>query len=165
MAEGLAVGEVAARSGVSVSALHFYERKGLIRSARSRGNQRRYGRDVLRRVALIQAAQRLGIPLAAIGAALAALPAGRTPSREDWQGMSSVWAADLDRRIAALTRLRDGLAGCIGCGCLSLDRCAIFNADDHLAAEGAGPVLLRAAGPSDRLEPVPPTLGAAAGSG
>ena len=112
---------------------------------------------MLRRVALIQAAQRLGIPLAAIGAALAALPAGRTPSREDWQGMSSVWAADLDRRIAALTRLRDGLAGCIGCGCLSLDRCAIFNADDHLAAEGAGPVLLRAAGPSDRLEPVPPT--------
>ena len=79
--------------------------------------------------------------------------------------MSSVWAADLDRRIAALTRLRDGLAGCIGCGCLSLDRCAIFNADDHLAAEGAGPVLLRAAGPSDRLEPVPPTLSAATGPG
>jgi MerR family transcriptional regulator, redox-sensitive transcriptional activator SoxR len=142
MASGLAVGEVAARSGLSVSTLHFYERKGLIRSARSGGNQRRYGRDVLRRVAVIQAAQRLGIPLAVVGSALAALPSGRTPSREDWQTMAEIWAADLDQRIAALVRLREGLTGCIGCGCLSLDRCAIYNADDHLADAGAGPMLL-----------------------
>lgn len=143
MKQGLAVGEVAARSGLSVSALHFYERRGLIRSSRTNGNQRRYGRDVLRRVALIQVAQQLGIGLAEIGAALATLPAGRNPTREDWEAMASVWADDLDRRIEALTRLRHQLAGCIGCGCLSIDRCALYNPDDRLAARGVGPVLLR----------------------
>jgi MerR family redox-sensitive transcriptional activator SoxR len=143
---GLSVGEVATRSGLSVSALHFYERKGLIRSVRTQGNQRRYGRDVLRRVAVIQTGQRLGIPLAEIATALAALPAGRTPSREDWERLALGWAARLDRRIAELTGLRDRLAGCIGCGCLSLDRCALHNADDRAAAHGAGPVLLRRAG-------------------
>lgn len=142
MTESLTVGEVAARSGVAVSALHFYERKGLIRSVRSRGNQRRYGRDVLRRVALIQVAQQLGIPLVAVGAALAGLPSGRAPSREDWEAMARGWADDLDERIAALVRLRERLSGCIGCGCLSLDRCAIYNGGDHLASEGPGPVLL-----------------------
>jgi len=143
MARELTVGEVAERSGVAVSALHFYERKGLIHSHRTRGNQRRYDRGVLRRVSLIRFAQELGISLAEIGASLAGLPRERPPSRKDWERISRVWAVDLDRRIAALQRLRDRLAGCIGCGCLSIDRCAIFNADDHLATEGTGPVLLR----------------------
>src|SRR5579863_6861810 len=147
MARELTVGEVAARSGVSVSALHFYERKGLIRSARTRGNQRRYARDVLRRVALIQVAQELGITLAEVGVVLAALPDHRTPSRADWERISRRWAVDLDRRIALLQRLRTRLAGCIGCGCLSIDRCAIFNRDDYLAAAGRGPVLLHSDGP------------------
>jgi MerR family redox-sensitive transcriptional activator SoxR len=146
MAGELTVGEMAARSGVSVSALHFYERKGLIRSHRSGGNQRRYEREVLRRVAVIKAAQELGISLAEVGAALATLPAGGTVSRKDWERMSRTWATDLDRRIAALQRLRDNLGSCIGCGCLSIDRCAIFNADDHLGREQSGPVLLRDAG-------------------
>ncbi len=143
MARELTVGEVAARSGLTVSALHFYERKGLIRSQRTAGNQRRYDRDVLRRVALIQVAQELGIALAEVGRALAALPNGRAPSRGDWEQLSSRWAADLDRRILRLERLRTRLAQCIGCGCLSIDSCQIFNADDHLAAEGTGAVLLR----------------------
>lgn len=143
MAKELTVGEVAARSGVAVSALHFYERKGLIRSHRTGGNQRRYDRDVLRRVSLIQFAQELGISLAEVGSSLSGLPEGRPPSRKDWERISRKWAVDLDRRIAALQGLRNRLAGCIGCGCLSIDRCAIFNADDHLAAKGTGPVLLR----------------------
>jgi MerR family redox-sensitive transcriptional activator SoxR len=143
MAKELTVGEVAARSGVSVSALHFYERKGLIRSHRTGGNQRRYDRDVLRRVALIQFAQELGISLAEIGSSLSGLPEGRIPSRKDWERISRQWSGDLDRRIALLQALRQKLAGCIGCGCLSIDRCKIFNAQDHLAARGAGPVLLR----------------------
>jgi len=134
---------MARRSGVSVSALHFYERKGLVRSRRTGGNQRRYERDALRRVALIQAAQQLGISLAEIGSALSALPDGRSPTREDWERMSKGWALDLDRRIGSLTRLRDSLASCIGCGCLSIDRCAIFNAGDHLGVKGRGPILLR----------------------
>ena len=139
----LTVGEVAARSNASVSALHFYERKGLIRSARTRGNQRRYGREVLRRIAVIQAARELGIPLAEVGAVLARLPDHRSPSRADWERISRQWASDLDRRIASLKRLRERLAGCIGCGCLSLDRCAIFNAGDHLASKGSGAALLK----------------------
>jgi MerR family redox-sensitive transcriptional activator SoxR len=143
MARELTVGELAERSGVSVSALHFYERKGLIRSWRTGGNQRRYDRDMLRRVALIQVAQEIGISLANVGAALASLPDGRTPSRSDWEVLSQSWAADLDRRIAILKKLRSNLAGCIGCGCLSIDRCAIFNTNDRLAAQGTGAVLLR----------------------
>ncbi len=146
MRQGLTVGEVAERSGLSVSALHYYERRGLIRSSRTSGNQRRYARDVLRRVALIQVAQRLGIPLTEIGVALGALPAVGTPSREDWAAMARIWAADLDRRINALQRMRDQLAGCIGCGCLSIDRCALYNPDDRLAGKGAGPVLLQEGG-------------------
>jgi MerR family redox-sensitive transcriptional activator SoxR len=145
MAKELTVGEVAARSGVSVSALHFYERKGLIRSHRTSGNQRRYDRDVLRRVSLIQFAQELGISLAEVGSSLSGLPEGRPPSRKDWERISRTWSVDLDRRIASLQALRQKLAGCIGCGCLSIDRCAIFNAEDHLAAQGSGPVLLRPA--------------------
>lgn len=154
MARELTVAEVATRCGVSVSALHFYERKGLIRSARTAGNQRRYGRDVLRRVALIQVAQELGISLAAVGAAFAELSNDQSPSRDDWERLSRAWAADLDRRITLLHQLRSSLANCIGCGCLSLDRCAILNADDRLSGDGTGPVLLRAA--ASRCEPHEP---------
>lgn len=154
MARELTVAEVASRCGVSVSALHFYERKGLIRSARTAGNQRRYGRDVLRRVALIQVAQELGISLAAVGAAFAELSNDQAPSRDDWERLSRMWAADLDRRIALLHQLRSSLANCIGCGCLSLEHCAIFNADDRLSRDGTGPVLLRAA--ASRCEPQEP---------
>ncbi len=144
MIKEMTVGDVAARSGLSVSALHFYERKGLIRSFRTRGNQRRYDRDVLRRVAVIQVAQDLGLSLAAIGRALSELPNGRSPSRDDWKRLSRLWAADLDRRIALMLKLRDDLTRCIGCGCLSLERCGLYNAEDRLSREGSGPVLLRA---------------------
>jgi MerR family redox-sensitive transcriptional activator SoxR len=138
----LTVGEVAARSGVAVSTLHFYEAKGLIRSRRSEGNQRRYPREVLRRVSVIKVAQRTGIPLAAIRAALAMLPEERTPNVEDWKALSAAWRADLDGRIARLTRLRDQLDGCIGCGCLSLQACPLRNPWDELGQEGPGPRLL-----------------------
>ncbi|CUA88863.1 redox-sensitive transcriptional activator SoxR [Chelatococcus sambhunathii] len=138
----LTVGEVARRSGVAVSALHFYERKGLIRSLRSAGNQRRYPREVLRRVAVIKVAQRVGIPLAAIGEALAALPEGRTPTEEDWRALSLMWRQELDRRIDRLMRLRDQLDECIGCGCLSVKACRLRNPHDVLAREGPGARLL-----------------------
>jgi len=135
----LSVGEVARRSGVAVSTLHFYEAKGLIGSHRTPGNQRRYARDVLRRVAIIRVAQRVGLPLLDIKAALAALPAARAPSRTDWKRLSTVWRADLDQRIAQLEKLRDMLDDCIGCGCLSIDRCRLRNPADRLAAQGPGP--------------------------
>ncbi len=134
--------QLAARGGVAISALHFYERQGLIRSRRTAGNQRRYPREMLRRVAFIRVSQRVGIPLAEIRAALDTLPEGRTPTREDWGRLSEVWRSDLDRRIEQLVRLRDDLSGCIGCGCLSLDRCTLFNPHDALGAEGPGPRLL-----------------------
>lgn len=134
----LTVGEVAKRSGVAVSAIHFYERKGLISPWRSAGNQRRYERATLRRIALIKVAQRLGIPLAEIGVRLAALPANRTPGRDDWAKLAKQWRRDLDERIAGLIRLRDRLDGCIGCGCLSVDACPLRNPDDRLAERGAG---------------------------
>ncbi|WP_148713682.1 redox-sensitive transcriptional activator SoxR [Chitinolyticbacter meiyuanensis] len=135
----LTVGEVARRSGVAVSTLHFYEAKGLIASQRSSGNQRRYAREVLRRVAFIRVAQRVGIALADIAAALAHLPSYAAPSREDWQRLSAAWRTDLDARIAQLTRLRDELDDCIGCGCLSIDRCRLRNPYDELATLGPGP--------------------------
>jgi MerR family redox-sensitive transcriptional activator SoxR len=134
----LSVGEVARRAGVAVSALHFYETKGLIRSLRSGGNQRRYARGVLRRIAVIKAAQRVGIPLDEIRAALDTLPPDRSPSAEDWAALSLSWKDDLDSRIAELVRLRDHLDGCIGCGCLSIDRCPLYNPNDRLGREGAG---------------------------
>ena len=136
--DALSVGDVAARSGVTVSALHFYERQGLIHSGRSASNQRRYGRDVLRRVAVIKVAQRAGIPLAAIREALATLPDGRTPTTADWTRLSRLWRAGLDARISGLTRLRDQLDGCIGCGCLSLKACPLRNPEDVAAAQGPG---------------------------
>ena len=138
----LSVGEVASRSGVAVSALHFYEARGLIRSTRTAGNQRRYPRAVLRRIAVIKAAQRAGVPLAEIGRALAALPADAAPGKADWQRLSRQWRAGLDARIEQLLRLRDHLDGCIGCGCLSLRECPLRNPGDVLACEGPGARLL-----------------------
>ena len=137
--EELSVGEIARRSGVAVSALHFYEAKGLIHSMRSAGNQRRYGRDTLRRIAIIRAAQRVGMPLATIRDALASLPEARTPTRRDWSRLSSAWREELDARIRELIRMRDTLDDCIGCGCLSLDRCRLANPGDVLGGKGAGP--------------------------
>lgn len=138
----LSVGELAARAGVSVSTLHFYETKGLIASTRTGGNQRRYGRDVLRRVAVIRVAQRAGVPLAEIRAALDSLPARRTPNTKDWAKLSAGWKAALEARIASLTSLKDQLDGCIGCGCLSLAACPLRNPGDTLAKEGPGARLL-----------------------
>ncbi|HWW71409.1 MAG TPA: redox-sensitive transcriptional activator SoxR [Duganella sp.] len=135
----LGVGELAERAGVAVSALHFYEAKGLIHSVRSGGNQRRYARSVLRRLAVIKVAQRVGMPLADIAEALNALPAGRTPTAADWRRLSAAWKLELEERIRTLTQLRDQLDGCIGCGCLSLRACPLRNAQDALAREGAGP--------------------------
>jgi len=135
----LSVGEVAKRAGVAVSALHFYEAKGLIHSHRSAGNQRRYGRDTLRRIAIIRAAQRVGMPLATIREALASLPEARTPTRRDWSRLSGAWRDELDARIHELIRMRDTLDDCIGCGCLSLDRCRLANPGDVLGEQGAGP--------------------------
>jgi len=135
----LGVGELAERSGVAISALHFYEAKGLIHSDRSSGNQRRYARSVLRRLAVIKVAQRVGLPLATIAEALNALPAGRTPTVSDWRRLSATWKLELEERIKTLTQLRDQLDGCIGCGCLSLKACPLRNPQDALAQEGAGP--------------------------
>jgi MerR family transcriptional regulator, redox-sensitive transcriptional activator SoxR len=138
----LTVGEVAARSGIRVSAVHFYEGKGLIYAARNRGNQRRFAREVLRRIAVIKVAQRAGIPLARIKQALSELPAHRAPTKEDWERLSVDWRDELDDRIQRLTRLRNQLGLCIGCGCLSTGHCPLRNPDDALAAEGPGPRLL-----------------------
>ncbi|MGW2818796.1 redox-sensitive transcriptional activator SoxR [Streptomyces sp. NPDC001415] len=138
----LTVGQLSARSGAAVSALHFYESKGLITSRRTSGNQRRYCRDTLRRVAFIRAAQRVGIPLATIRDALAELPEERTPTKEDWARLSENWRAELDRRIAQLGRLRDHLTDCIGCGCLSLDNCVLSNPDDVFGDSLTGSRLL-----------------------
>ncbi|ODT52843.1 MAG: redox-sensitive transcriptional activator SoxR [Methylobacterium sp. SCN 67-24] len=141
-AEDLSVGEVARRSGLAVSALHFYEAEGLIRSRRSAGNQRRYAREVLRRVAIIKVAQRTGIPLKTIREAFQTLPAERTPTAEDWCRLSAAWKLELERRIDRLTRLRDHLTDCIGCGCLSVKSCPLHNPWDELGQQGPGPRLL-----------------------
>ena len=142
MADHLTIGEFSRRSGVSQSALRFYERLGLIRSTRTGGNQRRYQRTELRRVAFIRVSSQVGIPLEEIKAALAALPAERTPTKADWERLSRAWQRRLDEQIALLQRLRDTLTGCIGCGCLSLRSCGLANWGDRLAAEGSGPVRL-----------------------
>ncbi|QEL26533.1 redox-sensitive transcriptional activator SoxR [Bosea sp. F3-2] len=138
----LSVGDVARRSGLAVSALHFYEAEGLIRSHRTPGNQRRYPREVLRRVAIIKVAQRAGMPLKTIREAFKALPQERTPTVADWTRLSSAWKAELEHRIDRLTRLRDHLNGCIGCGCLSVRDCPLHNPLDRLGEEGPGPRLL-----------------------
>jgi MerR family redox-sensitive transcriptional activator SoxR len=160
----LTVGQLAERSGVAVSALHFYEAKGLITSTRTSGNQRRYGRDTLRRVAFIRFAQRVGVPLAEIRDALAGLPEQRTPTRADWAALSANWRSQLDDRIIALQRLRDDLSDCIGCGCLSLDRCALSNPEDVLGGAGPGPRRLLAGLTGPAPEPTDP-VSARAGNG
>jgi MerR family transcriptional regulator, redox-sensitive transcriptional activator SoxR len=133
------VGQLAARSGVAVSALHFYERERLISSRRTAGNQRRYPRDMLRRVALIRIAQRVGIPLGEVREALSALPHERTPTLRDWQQLSKRWWVKLDERIRLLQQLRDDFTDCVGCGCLSISRCKLANPYDELGREGPGP--------------------------
>jgi MerR family transcriptional regulator, redox-sensitive transcriptional activator SoxR len=135
----LTAGQLSARSGVAVSALHFYEAEGLISARRTSGNQRRYPRGMLRRVAFIRASQRVGIPLARIRTALATLPQERTPTRRDWARLSAAWREDLDDRIRQLQHLRDRLTGCIGCGCLSISACQLANPGDVLGDEGPGP--------------------------
>jgi MerR family transcriptional regulator, redox-sensitive transcriptional activator SoxR len=134
----LTVGQLSARSGAAASALRFYEARGLIASRRTAGNQRRYPRHMLRRVAFIRASQRVGLPLATIKQALDQLGDSRTPTRGDWARLSAAWRDDLDARIAQLQRLRDSLTGCIGCGCLSLDTCKLANPDDRLGNDGPG---------------------------
>ncbi|TKB44889.1 redox-sensitive transcriptional activator SoxR [Thalassotalea mangrovi] len=138
----LSVGRVAQRCGIKVSTLHFYEQKGLIKSWRNQGNQRRYRPDVLRRISVIKAAQKLGITLEEIKTTLATLPDNRTPTIQDWQQISQSWHQMLNQRIRQLENLRDSLGSCIGCGCLSLTKCPLYNPDDKLAQEGPGPVIL-----------------------
>jgi MerR family redox-sensitive transcriptional activator SoxR len=134
----LTVSQVAQRSGFAPSALRFYEREGLLQATRTSGNQRRYQRTVLRRLAFIRAARNVGLRLEEVAAALATLPEGRAPTRADWTRLSRTWRTRLDEQIGALTKLRDGLDSCIGCGCLSLTKCAISNPADVAAADGPG---------------------------
>jgi MerR family transcriptional regulator, redox-sensitive transcriptional activator SoxR len=143
MAHELTIGELSARSGVAASALRFYERKGLIESTRTDGNQRRYPGVTLRRVALVQAGKAAGIPLERIRAALDTLPAGRSPTKRDWERLSRSWGEELDRRIETLAAIRGRLTTCIGCGCLSLKTCALLNAGDRAAELGPGAHYLR----------------------
>jgi len=137
--ELLTIGELASRSGVATSALRFYETKGLIASQRSDGNQRRYPRATLRRVALIRAGQEVGLSLAELAEALSQLPYDKTPTKTDWERLSKSWRTRLDTQIAELVALRDELTDCIGCGCLSLRSCAIFNPGDAASGLGTGP--------------------------
>ncbi len=147
----LTIGELSRRTGLSVSAIRFYETRGLVSSIRTRGNQRRFLRSDIRRLSFALVAQRIGLTLAEIEAELSALPHGRAPNRADWQAISGRLRKTLDDKIALIERMRDRLDGCIGCGCLSLERCALYNPDDHAAAAGAGPRYLlsdRSAEPS-----------------
>ncbi len=146
----LTIGELASRAGVATSAVRYYEARGLVSSHRNTGNQRRFDQVTLRRVAFIQAAQRVGLSLDEIGAALATLPDGRTPTKADWARLSRGWRPRLDEQIARLERLRDDLDDCIGCGCLSLRSCALSNPDDTMASRGRGAVRLERGG---RLDP------------
>lgn len=147
--DDVSIGELGARTGVAPSALRFYEAQGLIRAVRTGGGQRRFPREVLRRVAFIRIAQRVGLTLEEIRAALASLPKSRTPTKADWARLSKAWRPRLDDQIAVLTRLRDQLTSCIGCGCLSLPACALFNGDDRAATLGAGPRYLLGDSPRD----------------
>jgi MerR family redox-sensitive transcriptional activator SoxR len=143
--EQLTIGQVAERSGVPHTALRFYEEAGLITAERTAGNQRRYARAVLRRLAFIRTAQRVGLSLEQIKDALAELPGGRPPTKTDWARLSRSWRTELDTRIDALQRLRDRLTSCIGCGCLSLRSCALHNREDEMADLGPGALKLKAA--------------------
>ncbi|MGQ0616862.1 MAG: redox-sensitive transcriptional activator SoxR [Acidimicrobiia bacterium] len=139
MDEVLTIGELGERTGVAASALRFYEAEGLVHSTRSDGGQRRYARDAVRRVSFIRISQQVGLSLDEIRSALASLPDNRTPTKRDWERISTSWAPRIDERIAMLGRLRDRLSGCIGCGCLSLRICKLANPDDRAAARGPGP--------------------------
>jgi MerR family redox-sensitive transcriptional activator SoxR len=139
MSELLSIGEVARRSGVAASALRFYEERGLISSERAGSGHRRYPRPVLRRIAFIVYAQRVGLTLEEIGVELTKLPANHAPTRRDWSRLSTKWSSRIDDRIAELQRLKTGLTECIGCGCLSLDRCRLANPGDRAGASGPGP--------------------------
>lgn len=138
----LSVGKVAKRCGVKVSTLHYYDSLGLIKGLRNNGNQRRYKREVLRRISVIKAAQKMGVSLEEIKAAFANLPNNRTPTAEDWQQLSKFWQHGLNQKIAYLEKLRDSLDGCIGCGCLSMKNCPIYNTQDQLGDNNTGAVLL-----------------------
>jgi MerR family redox-sensitive transcriptional activator SoxR len=140
--DSLTIGALSERTGVATSALRYYESEGLIHARRSSGGQRRYDRDVLRRVAFIRTAQQVGLTLEEIRASMASLPDNRTPTKRDWERLSAGWRPRLDEQIAMLERLRDRLTNCIGCGCLSLRSCRLYNPDDQVAARGPGPVLL-----------------------
>ncbi len=160
MTRELTIGELSRRSGVSQSALRFYERQGLIEARRTDGNQRRYPSITLRRVALVQAGKAAGIPLERIRTALATLPAGRTPTKRDWARLSSSWRRELDDRIDALTAIRSRLTSCIGCGCLSLGACKLLNPGDAAAGEGPGARYLSSPGrPRARARAAAPPAG------
>ena len=146
MQELLTIGEVAERSGMATSALRFYEQRGLVHAERTPGGQRRFRREVLRRIAFVRIAQRVGLSLEEIVVALDGLPADRAPSSQDWQRLTRGWRDRLDQRIALLEALRSGLTSCIGCGCLSLRTCALSNPDDVAAALGGGPRYLMGVG-------------------
>ena len=163
MTRELTIGELSARSGVAPSALRFYERQKLISSRRTDGNQRRYDRSTLRRVALVQAGRAAGIPLTRIRAALETLPSDRTPSRRDWERLSRGWRKDIEERIATLQALHDRLNTCIGCGCLSIDRCDLLNPDDEAATLGPGAHYLQR--DSARARPPRSTRGGARAAG
>jgi len=145
----LTIGALSERTGVATSALRFYEAEGLLRSARTEGGQRRYARDALRRVSFIRVAQQVGLSLSEIAGVLASLPDGRTPNQRDWERLSNSWRPRLDEQIATLERLRDKLDGCIGCGCLTLKVCALYNPDDRAAVKGAGARYLLGDEPGD----------------
>ncbi|MDT0527427.1 redox-sensitive transcriptional activator SoxR [Micromonospora sp. DSM 115977] len=152
MHESLTIGQLSVRSGVAPSALRYYERLGLIRAERTGGNQRRYARTELRRVAFVRISQQVGISLEEIREALDSLPASRTPSAEDWARLSATWRERLNEKIRLMTKLRDDLDGCIGCGCLSLQRCTLYNPEDSLAGEGPGARLVL---PREVADPTP----------
>lgn len=152
MDDELTIGDVVSRSGESHSALRFYEQRGLITSTRTAGNQRRYHRDVLRRLAFIRVAQRVGLSLDEIGEALSSLPGQRTPTARDWERLSRAWRAELDERMQLLAALRDELTACIGCGCLSLQRCRLYNPGDAAAGLGPGPRYLLGDSAEDVVE-------------
>ena len=151
--ETMSIGEVAARSGIAPSALRFYEDAGLVHTMRSDGGQRRYERDVLRRLAFIRVAQRVGLTLEEIRGALSTLPDQRTPTAKDWARLSRAWKPRLDEQIAVVTALRDQLSSCIGCGCLSVRACALYNPDDGASALGTGPRYLLGDSSADVVEP------------
>ncbi|NVK25743.1 MAG: redox-sensitive transcriptional activator SoxR [Gammaproteobacteria bacterium] len=142
MKNALTVGEVAKRAGIRVSTLHYYESIGLISSHRNTANHRRYKQDVLRRVSVIKAAQKMGIGLESIKEAMSYLPLNEAPSKSDWKNLATYWQTELDNSINYLKNLRNNLTGCIGCGCLSMENCPIYNENDKLAESGTGPVLL-----------------------